>query len=164
MNMTKKFAAAFAVLALTAGAQAATIDIGSVDFTTDYFNTATWAAKSSAQTDLYTFSVVDAGEYSGTAQAVTPAVKFSFADGELSLFEAGSNTLIKHTSFDVGGATLTDYLAVGNYYFEVQGETTGSKGGRYNIEVSAVPEPANVALMLAGLGIIGGLARRRLQG
>jgi hypothetical protein len=40
---------------------------------------------------------------------------------------------------------------------------TGDEGwGLSNITVTAVPEPGSIALMLAGLGIVGGLARRRV--
>jgi hypothetical protein len=164
MNSIKNLAAAFTVMALTAGAQAATIPFGPIDGTTDSFSTVTWKAKSTTQSDLYTFTVADAGEYSFTAQAVTASGNFGFTGGELLLFAAGSSTPFDSISFDVVGSTLSDYLAVGSYSFEIEGKTTGKSGGRYNIAVSAVPEPTSIALMLAGLGMIGGLARRRRQG
>ena len=51
----------------------------------------------------------------------------------------------------------------GNYYIAVGGVTNGTQGGIYNgaISVTAVPEPETYAMMLAGLGAIGFLSRRR---
>lgn len=52
-------------------------------------------------------------------------------------------------------------LAAGTYSFTVNGVSTG--GGMFNgqLEVTAVPEPESVAMALAGLGVMGLLARRR---
>jgi len=62
---------------------------------------------------------------------------------------AGANTVgFGYTSLDGPG------------YAGVQG--LGDEGwGISNVQVAVVPEPGALALMLAGLGIVGGLARRR---
>jgi hypothetical protein len=50
---------------------------------------------------------------------------------------------------------------------EVVGSVTGAKGGSYggNIDVviAAVPEPETYAMLAAGLGLIGFMARRKKQ-
>ena len=96
------------------------------------------------------------------------------------------------TTFDAlgsvsGGKTLsvTDWLASASptYALRFEGDLTGNAAfralmgettidglaavvhfdGRYT-DVTAVPEPANVALLLAGLGLMGAVARRRKPG
>lgn len=69
--------------------------------------------------------------------------------------------------------TFSD-LSAGNYYFEVTGSLAAKTGGSFNITAtvtpyvqpltpSPVPEPATTALLLAGVGVMGFLARRRNQ-
>lgn len=57
-------------------------------------------------------------------------------------------------------------LPAGNYYLQVAGFTSGSLGGLYSGAVSAsvatpVPEVESYAMLLAGLGLVGGVAMRR---
>ena len=59
-----------------------------------------------------------------------------------------------------------DSLATGNYYLQVSGSlvsnTSGAFGG--SVMLNPVPEPETYGLMLAGLGVVGMLARRRRLG
>jgi hypothetical protein len=52
-------------------------------------------------------------------------------------------------------------LAAGTYSFTVNGVSTG--GGQFHgqLEVAPVPEPESIAMAMAGLGVMGLLARRR---
>ena len=61
----------------------------------------------------------------------------------------------------IGGGTLL----AGSYHFELSGATSGSLGGQYtfNAVTTPVPEPETYAMFLAGLGLIGAIARRRKQ-
>ena len=56
-----------------------------------------------------------------------------------------------------GNHTVTYSLDLIDANADVRTSLTGSG----NINVSAVPEPASVALLLAGLAVVGGVARRR---
>ncbi len=80
------------------------------------------------------------------------------ADTQVASFNL-TTTPTNHTFADLTG---------GAYYFEVSG-TAGTEGSHYYLDVEAnqvtppsnVPEPANVALLLSGVGILGLMAKRR---
>lgn len=58
-------------------------------------------------------------------------------------------------------------LTAGNYYLQVTGAVLGTAGGNYSNTfeltpaVSAVPEPETYAMLLAGLGLVGFVGRRK---
>ena len=54
-------------------------------------------------------------------------------------------------------------LAAGQYHFDFSGLITGSTGGGFmtTVTLAPVPEPETYAMFLAGLGILGVVARRR---
>ncbi len=54
-------------------------------------------------------------------------------------------------------------LDAGDYHYQVKGDADGVTGGSYALTsaVTAVPEPEIYALLLAGLGVVGFLAKRR---
>jgi hypothetical protein len=72
----------------------------------------------------------------------------------------------------LGGSNTSDALTLhwgpnagGNFDLNITGMTNGSLGGLYSgsIEVSAIPEPETYAMLLAGLGLMGAVVRRRSQ-
>jgi hypothetical protein len=85
----------------------------------------------------------------------------------LALFTGSGTQVASGTSLHTGAIDVwtltTDNLAVGNYYVQVSGTmvsaTSGSFGGA--VMLAPVPEPATYGLMLAGLGLLGFMARRR---
>ena len=67
-------------------------------------------------------------------------------------------------------ASVAGNIAAGAYYFDVAGTATGGLAAAYNGSVDtvasttpSVPEPETYAMMLAGLGLMGFVARRRRQ-
>ncbi len=86
---------------------------------------------------------------------------YSDADGD------GMNgTLISSTTFGSNNTSLTaDSVAAGSYYFVVAGNASGDLGGIYNFTTNTapVPEPETYALMLAGLGLLGFVGKRRMR-
>jgi hypothetical protein len=57
----------------------------------------------------------------------------------------------------------TTMLTAGTYVLEVRGDVTGQAGGSYAglIDLQPVPLPAALPLLLSGLGLLGGFARKR---
>jgi hypothetical protein len=119
--------------------------------------------------DHFTFSVT--GTVPSNLDAIVSSISRTAATGlditGLTLF-TGTGTQVATGSALHSGAidvwTLTsDNLAVGNYYVQVSGKmvsaTSGSFGGA--MMLAPVPEPATYGLMLAGLGLLGFMARRR---
>ena len=126
--------------------------------------------------DTFTFSLPT---NSGSGYSVT---NFTFLPGQfntilntLSLFSNPDGMLFNAddaflgASVAQGGNSLALALGAsssGNYYLAVGGVSNGEQGGIYNgaISVTAVPELETYAMMLAGLGTLGFLARRRRMG
>lgn len=119
-------------------------------------------------TDTYTFSIPGMSDVASTTVANNLLTVLGLDNGQVSLFrEAGAtDDLIGSYKFD--GTTGNTWhtmmgLAAGDYYYQVTGDTTGSVGGFYSITstVTPVPEPETYAMLLAGLGVVGSLYRRR---
>ncbi|MCK6407196.1 MAG: FxDxF family PEP-CTERM protein [Rhodocyclaceae bacterium] len=74
------------------------------------------------------------------------------------------NGTIDYGTFNGNNTTFNfGPLSAGNYHIDFTGTVDGSAGGSYLAAVSvvAVPEPETYALLLAGLGLMGTVARRR---
>ena len=72
----------------------------------------------------------------------------------------------------IGGSNTSDALTLhwgpnagGHFDLNITGMTNGTLGGLYSgsIQVSPVPEPETYAMLLAGLGLMGAVVRRRGQ-
>jgi len=70
-------------------------------------------------------------------------------------------------SFQFGTTVSSAYfndLSAGNYFYEVSGGNYGTQIGQVSFSstiINAVPEPETYAMLLAGLGALGFVARRR---
>jgi PEP-CTERM motif len=112
--------------------------------------------------NVYSFSIADPGSLSGNVVAIN--------FGAYNIL--GLTVTLQDTSFAVIGSDNTPAdgfsfgnLAAGNYALNVLGLAEGSQGGFYAggmiAQTAPIPEPETYALMLAGLGIVGFIARRR---
>lgn len=166
-----KVAAACALLWGSAfTAQAATYNLGTVSVGAPLsFNAA--VTSSGPFSDIFTFTLPAAlstgfsllnfpvGGLFNTV--LTSATLFSNPDGNLF---TGDDSMVRGNVASSGAISFTNGpSAAGTYYLNVTGIATGSQGGLYNgaISVAAVPEPETYAMLLAGLGVMGFIARRR---
>jgi hypothetical protein len=184
MNSIKKFAAAIAALALTAAAQATPLA-----FTTFTSSTGNLATDTIAET-----TVTGSGYLSFVLSGYKSLDGQNFYEDDFTLSVDGSTLYIgtfglggggaDHQYYNAGvtatksGDAVTFLVPLGivsdTYTVDFQYTSLSDKNHAgfqglsdegWNIsKVAVVPEPASIALMLAGLGMIGGLARRRRQG
>lgn len=79
------------------------------------------------------------------------------------IFDAGNSLVFSDTSVGVLGgfaiSSLNGAIGPGTYRLVVTG--TAVRDAVLDLSVSAVPEPRTAGLLLAGLGVVGLLARRR---
>jgi len=186
INSSLKQAVAVAMLAgASIGAHAASIDAGTVRFDVPTsFNGIVMGGASTGLNDtvLFTpegptihsgFSVIDfpitlTGD-GGTfgLELATVILSSTGADGKVG---GGDDEMLKTVSYtDIGNDnshisfSYDQPLNAAPYYLNITGVTSGTAGGAYSgsIEVSPVPEPESFAMLLAGLGLMGAVVRRR---
>lgn len=166
MQINKTLVASLVAAALSVGiAHAETRSVGTIGSTTQVFNHNT----AGSFEDTINFSITGASTLSGTASNLV----LSF--GNFSVLNISnlmvnvwnnshSNGTVWYGSFAGNTQTYTFNLpAAGDYHVDITGIANGASGGTYGIALSAapVPEPETFAMLLAGLGLVGTIARRR---
>jgi hypothetical protein len=121
--------------------------------------------------DRFTFSVD--GTTGWNLDAIISSVSRTADTGlditGVSLYNAAGNTLVSSgKSLQSGNIDVwtisSNNLAAGNYYLQVSGNLVSDQSASFGGAVSLaapVPEPETYGMMLAGLGVLGYLARRR---
>ena len=119
--------------------------------------------KNNTFTDFYHFTVgasdLDAGFYANQGKTVGLNIT------KFDLVLAGGGLVASSTGAAGSWNIASTLLAPGSYVLEIAGKVTGTVRGNYNgtLNVSPVPEPETYGMMLAGLALVGVVARRKAQ-
>ena len=121
--------------------------------------------------DRYNFTTPAAGDLNAVLQPRAKSANSALSITGFSLFDSAGKFVASSAShFSGDGGWLIDFdnLAAGSYYLQVNGALMSNAAVKYLANVSiapqgaaAIPEPAPAVLMLAGLGLLGVMARRR---
>jgi len=107
-------------------------------------------------------AVAVANDYSTIFNLTGSSVELFQNNGDLDNY--GDDASLGSFSFDAApvGNTFAS-LGAGSYYYRVTGLVEGSAGGSYVLTstITPVPEPGSMALVLAGLSVVGFIASRR---
>ncbi|MDC8774168.1 FxDxF family PEP-CTERM protein [Paucibacter sp. hw8] len=132
------------------------------------FGTGSAVGANSIISDFFTFTL--AAPVNTVAVAVTndtapPTTFANLINASLTLWDVTNNVVVGTVNFD-STAVTKDFgsLAAGSYKYAVSAQVAANAiGGSYLVtsSVTPVPEPSTYALLLAGLGAIGFVARRR---
>lgn len=179
----KKALLAIALASAVSSAQAATINLNGGSFPYDLGvnpnddNIYSVTHNVESFLDVFTFSLNSASDtISSAVSLLLPGLgggsSYEINNGTLSLFSdpdgdgaAGVNVQLATIGYgDSTGVLAYNNAAVGSYYWAVAGDAVGSNGGvyLYSANTAVVPEPETYAMLLAGLGLIGFIGRRRI--
>jgi hypothetical protein len=140
----------------------------------------TFAANNMGATfsDKFNFNVTGTGT-GGTGMnsleaiisSISPSASTGLAITGLSLYNSTGTLVSSGTSLSTGAVDVWTIngsnLMAGNYYLQVSGNLVGTTSAAFGgalAMAAPVPEPETYGMMLAGLGVLGVLARRRKAG
>jgi len=171
MNFTKSVVALALGLGVVAGANATDYDLGTVTAPSVYSQVIQVGVGSFSEKWVFDVapptSIYSGGSASNMSIVANNTTLFDISGLSVQLYDS-NNTLIADLDTNAGSSAGYKigsgiFPPANDYYFTVSGMGAGTQGGQYVFSVAAlpVPEPETYAMLLAGLGIIGAVARRR---
>jgi len=175
MNNTKAFfsAVAFATAAIAAPmAMAADISkptqaLVLIDGTVDFGATFGKGNKDNTFADKYTFTTTGVNYVDSLISSIAKNSAKGLDITGFALFTSTGSLIADGEQENTGKIDLwslsVESLAAGSYYVQVSGNLVSKDSGSYgaNLNLAPVPEPETYGMIIAGLGILGFLARRR---
>jgi hypothetical protein len=120
--------------------------------------------------DHFTFTL-GSGSLPTNLDAIVSSVSRTAGTGlditGLDLYRSGGALVMSGTMLESGPRDVwtvaSDNLASGDYYVQVSGRLVSNTGGSFggSLMLAPIPEPETYGMMLAGLGLVGYMARRR---
>lgn len=119
---------------------------------------------------IYTFNLATAQNLLAVGVTNDSPGVFDINGGMAALYQSNGNAnfnddvLVSSFNFDSTAITqIFNSVAPGAYFYKVTGNVTGPFGGSYLLSshLMPIPEPGTLAMLMAGLGVVGLLARRR---
>ncbi|QYF92381.1 FxDxF family PEP-CTERM protein [Massilia sp. PAMC28688] len=177
MNKSRAFLSAIALASATLMSQSAfagpiastTTDITLVDNKASFEQVLTGGNAGATFHNRYQFTLGEMGDFNADLSLGNGANKSLSITG-FTLLDSKGNTVGSSTAAGTGWLLDVDNLASGSYTVQVSGALSTNAAGKYygNLmlgpsAIAAVPEPAPVGLMLAGLGVLGFSVRRRAR-
>ena len=169
MNLLKKLLAVIASAGMMASAHATTYSMGTLSPTVQE-HSAFYGSGSFSFMDIYNFSVsAEQGALLASAVSYTPSgistAITHVTDLTIAIYGGADGTGSVLGTVSSSNGSLIDYsnvLATGTFSAKVSGLADGLVGGGYNFSIAAmVPEPSGWMMLLAGLVVVGFMARRK---
>jgi hypothetical protein len=181
----KHLAVAIALAGTFSSAQAAVVNLTGADFAYDIgvnptaSNIYSVTHESDSFSDVFLFSLTEFSDAVASAVSLNlPGLNGQspsylntiqklalFSDPEGDGMAGVNNEILGAVTYgDENGTISVNNLTSGSYYFQVSGLASGAEGGKYLFAANTapVPEPESYAMMLAGLGLLGFVGKRRM--
>ena len=124
--------------------------------------------------NIYTFGLGGGVDLLSAGVSLDAPPTFNIEYGKVSLYKSDGDTDFVGDGGDIfkgafcfdsasASALFNSLGGAGDYFYRVTGTVTGTSGGSYLLSsaMMPIPEPGTYALLLAGLGVMGFVARRR---